>query len=91
MTWGPFSAEAVLLDTKLRELHAGGRTSDAIGAIKTALSQAHAAGPSNMTYEAFQFAAMSDADLLTAYQRTDGESAEADALLAEIEQRGLDI
>lgn len=36
---------------------------------------------------------MTDADLLAAYQRTDGESgnAEADALAAEIERRGLDI
>ena len=38
-------------------------------------------------------AALSDADLLAAYQRTNGEpgDAEADALLSEIERRGLDI
>lgn len=36
-------------------------------------------------------AAMSDKDLLAAYQRTDGESAEAGALLSEIERRNLDI
>lgn len=35
--------------------------------------------------------AMSDRDLLAAYQRTDGESKEADVLCAEIERRGLDI
>lgn len=34
---------------------------------------------------------MSDRDLLAAYQRTDGESAEACRLLGEIERRGLDI
>jgi hypothetical protein len=36
---------------------------------------------------------MTDQDLLAAYQRTNGEpgSAEADALLAEIERRNLDI
>jgi hypothetical protein len=36
---------------------------------------------------------LSDADLLAAYQRTNGEpgNAEADALLAEIERRGLDV
>ena len=36
---------------------------------------------------------LSDADLVAAYQRTDGEpgNAEADALAAEIERRGLDI
>ena len=36
---------------------------------------------------------MSDADLLAAYQRTTGEEgdAEADALCAEIERRGLDV
>ena len=36
-------------------------------------------------------AAMSDADLLAAFQRTDGESTEALALLAEIERRNLDL
>lgn len=36
-------------------------------------------------------AAMSDKDLLAAYQRTDGERAEAVVLLAEIERRNLDI
>ena len=36
-------------------------------------------------------AKMTDADLLAAYQRTDGESAEAERLLAEIERRNLDI
>jgi hypothetical protein len=36
---------------------------------------------------------MTDLDLLAAYQRTNGEpgNAEADALLAEIERRDLDI
>jgi len=36
---------------------------------------------------------MSDADLLAAYQRTSGEPGDviADALLAEIERRNLDI
>lgn len=33
---------------------------------------------------------LSDKDLLAAYQRTDGECAEADVLCAEIERRGLD-
>jgi hypothetical protein len=36
-------------------------------------------------------AALTDKDLLAAFQRTDGESAEAEALLAEIELRNLDI
>lgn len=38
------------------------------------------------------FAAMSDGDVLAAYQRTDKQlgNPEADALLAEIERRGLD-
>jgi len=38
-------------------------------------------------------AVMTDADLLAAYQRTDGEprNTEADALLAEIQARDLDI
>lgn len=36
-------------------------------------------------------AAMSDKDLLAAYQCTDGESAEAVALLTEIERRNLDL
>lgn len=38
-------------------------------------------------------AALSAADLLAAYQRTTGEpdDAEAEALLTEIERRGLDI
>ena len=34
---------------------------------------------------------LSDKDLLAAFQRTDGESAEAGKLLAEIERRGLDF
>jgi hypothetical protein len=36
---------------------------------------------------------MNDADLIAAYQRTDGEpgNPEADALLAEIERRQLDL
>lgn len=36
---------------------------------------------------------LSDAELVAAYQRTDGEpgNPEADALLAEIERRGLDL
>ena len=40
-----------------------------------------------------QVRAMPNADLLAAYQRTNGEpgNPEADALLAEIERRGLDI
>jgi len=40
-----------------------------------------------------QLRAMSDADLLEAYQRTSGEPGDvsADALLAEIERRNLDI
>ncbi len=36
-------------------------------------------------------ATLTDKDLLAAFQRTDGESAEAEALLAEIERRNLDI
>ena len=32
-----------------------------------------------------------DKDLLAAFQRTDGESAEAEALLIKIERRGLDL
>lgn len=40
-----------------------------------------------------QVRAFSDADLFAAYQRTDGEpgNPEADALLAEIKRRELDI
>ena len=40
-----------------------------------------------------QLRAMSDADLFAAYQRTSGEPGDvsADALLAEIERRNLDI
>jgi hypothetical protein len=34
---------------------------------------------------------MSDKDLLAAFQRTDGESAEAENLLREIERRELDF
>lgn len=38
-------------------------------------------------------AGLLDAELVAAYQRTDGEpgNPEADALLAEIERRGLDL
>jgi len=40
-----------------------------------------------------QLKAMSDEDLLTAYQRTSGEPGDvsADALVAEIQRRNLDI
>jgi hypothetical protein len=40
-----------------------------------------------------QVRAMSDADLIAAYQRTSGEPGDtvADALLAEIERRDLDV
>jgi len=40
-----------------------------------------------------QLRAMSDADLLAAYQRTSGEQGDVtvDSLLAEIERRNLDI
>jgi hypothetical protein len=34
---------------------------------------------------------LTDAELLAAFQRTDGESAEAEALLSEIERRNLDL
>ena len=34
---------------------------------------------------------LTDAELLAAFQRTDGESAEAEALLAEVQRRHLDI
>jgi len=54
MAWGPFSAEAVELDGVLRSLHAAGRTSEAVDAIKAALDKAHRAGPSNTTYGAFE-------------------------------------
>jgi hypothetical protein len=36
-------------------------------------------------------ATLTDRDLIAAYNETDGESAVAEALLAEIERRGLDI
>lgn len=57
MPWTPFSAEAVLLDSKLRKLHRQGRTTDAIEAIEAALEAAHRQGPSNMSYEDFEHAA----------------------------------
>lgn len=57
MAWGPFSAEAVLLDSKLRKLHADGRISDALDAIEKALGKARATGPSNMSYAEFEAAA----------------------------------
>ncbi|MEV9168643.1 hypothetical protein AB0133_26750 [Klebsiella pneumoniae] len=57
MPWTPFSAEAVLLDSKLRKLHKEGRISDAIVAIEQALETAHKQGPSNMPYEEFERAA----------------------------------
>jgi hypothetical protein len=56
MSWGPFSAEAVLLDATLRRLHREGRTSDAIIAIKSALDIAQRNGPSNMNYAEFEAA-----------------------------------
>lgn len=57
MAWGPFSAEAVLLDSKLRKLHKDGRVSDAIGAIKEALEKARVEGPGNISYAEFEAAA----------------------------------
>jgi len=54
-------------------------------------ARAHHAGMIEyVTDEAF-VRAISDADLLAAYQRTDGECGEAEVLLAEIERRQLDI
>lgn len=53
MTWNPFSAEAVILDSMLRKLHREGRVTDAIGAIEKALEEAHRNGPSNISYEGF--------------------------------------
>jgi hypothetical protein len=58
MGWGPFSAEAVVLDSKLRQLHRLGKVSDAIGAIEDALLKAADAGPSCMTYEEFEIATL---------------------------------
>lgn len=54
MSWGPFSAEAVALDTELRRLHRLGRVSEALGLISDALAKAHAEGPSNLTYAQFE-------------------------------------
>lgn len=54
MAWGPFSAEAVTLDSKLRQLHKQGRISGAMEAIEKALERAHTEGPSNMSYEEFE-------------------------------------
>jgi hypothetical protein len=34
---------------------------------------------------------LTDAELLAAYQRTDGEGTQAERLCAEIERRGLDV
>jgi hypothetical protein len=57
MSWGPFSAEAVLLDSKIRELHKGRDATAAIEAIGQAMERAHRDGPSNMTWEEFDQAA----------------------------------
>jgi hypothetical protein len=54
MTWSPFSAEAVKLDTVIRRLHKDGRITDAIAAIEKALERARLDGPSNTTYEQFE-------------------------------------
>lgn len=54
MAWGPFSAEAVRLDSKLRRLHKEGRITDAVQEIEKALRSAHAYGPSNESYESFE-------------------------------------
>lgn len=54
MAWCEFSAEAIELDSKIRRLHAQGRTSAAVDAIKDALKRAALDGPSNTTYEEFE-------------------------------------
>lgn len=61
MAWGPFSAEAVRLDSHLRQLHRQGRTSEALDAIVAALDKANRDGPSNQTYD--HFAAEIEAEL----------------------------
>lgn len=54
MVWGPFSTEAVRLDSELRKLHKAGRISDALMLIESALDKAHREGPSNISYEEFE-------------------------------------
>lgn len=60
MAWTPFSAEAVLLDSRLRQLHRDGKTSQALDAINDALERAHREGPSNISYEDFERACSND-------------------------------
>lgn len=54
MAWTPFSAEAVELDTLLRQLHKSGRTTEALNAVVKALVKAHEKGPDNVSYEQFE-------------------------------------
>lgn len=54
MAWTAFSAEAVKLHSEIARLNKGGRITDAISAIETALRQAHLYGPSNMSYAEFE-------------------------------------
>ena len=54
MAWTPFSAEAIDLDCRLRQLHKAGKTTVALEAIKTALAKAHKYGPDNVSYEQFE-------------------------------------
>jgi hypothetical protein len=57
VTWTPFSAEAIVLDSQCRRLHAEGRITDAIAAIEEALERAHRDGPSNISHDEFEAAA----------------------------------
>lgn len=56
MSWGPFSAEAIALDSELRKLRGDPNTNKAIQRIEAALEHAHLHGPSNMTYAEFEAA-----------------------------------
>ncbi|MES3054885.1 hypothetical protein O6V14_04515 [Sphingomonas faeni] len=64
---------------------APGVTTHSVGGFDYTLAQTGA--------DRWSFLPSRDADLVAAYQRTDGEpgNAEAAALVAEIERRGLDI
>lgn len=58
MAWGPFSAEAVILDSKVRLLHKDGRVTDAIALIEDALRKAQTEGSCNMSFGDFEQAAL---------------------------------
>jgi len=83
MTWGPFSAEAVRLDSMLRKAHKEGRTSAAIEMIEYALKTAHLRGPSNMSAEDFEAGLLpmsTDANDPAAYENTSQPMTENDIM-----------